>query len=107
MSGILVFCRSCGKQVPSSSTRAGLCLDCQLSRAVTPLREEHARLWRKRERYRSGGANLDSITRQLGRIELRMAEKIRELVPSEKAAAEYLKKELEAARQSRYEIGRP
>ncbi len=105
MSAILVPCRSCGRQVASTETREGLCLDCRVSIAVRELRAEHARLWRKRERYRSSGGNVDSISRQVARVENRMAERIRELVPNERAAVELLKRELEAARQSPYTIG--
>ena len=47
MSSILIFCRDCGKQVPSSETRDQLCLDCRVRRSVADLRDEHARLWRK------------------------------------------------------------
>jgi hypothetical protein len=92
--------------VPSSDTRDGLCLDCRVTAALSDLRAEHARLWRKRERYRGQGANADSISRQVARVENRMAERIRELVPNDRAAADYLKRELEAARQARYDIGR-
>src|SRR5919201_3632881 len=106
MTGILVFCRNCGKQVSSSEMRDGLCLDCRVSAALADLRAEHARLWRKRERYHSSGANAASIGRQVGRVENRMAEKIRELVSNDKQAGEYLKKELEAARNARYTIRR-
>ncbi|HLQ62191.1 MAG TPA: hypothetical protein VK131_10030 [Candidatus Acidoferrales bacterium] len=104
MSSILIFCRSCGKQVPSSETKDRLCLDCQVRDAMAALRAEHARLWRKRERYRGSGANADSIGRQLGRIENRMAEGIRGLVANDQKAAEYLQKQLEEARQARYQI---
>jgi hypothetical protein len=106
VTGILVFCRNCGKQVSSGEMRDGLCLDCRVSFALADLRREHARLWRKRERYRSSGANYDSIGRQVARIENRMAEKIREMVTNDKQASEYLKKELEAARGARYTISR-
>jgi hypothetical protein len=106
VTGILVFCRHCGKQVSSAEMRDGLCLDCRVSFALADLRREHARLWRKRERYRSSGANYESIGRQVARIENRMAEKIRELVPNDKQAGEYLKSELEAARGQRYNISR-
>ncbi len=105
MSSILIFCGSCGKQVPSSETRDRLCLDCQVRNAVGDLRSEHARLWRKRERYRGSGANAGSIGRQLARIENRMADRIRALVSNDQKAAEYLRKELEEARQARYRIG--
>ena len=104
MTGILVFCRNCGKQVSSTEMRDGLCLDCRVSAALADLRREHARLWRKRERYRSSGANFDSIARQVARVENRMAEKIRELVSNDKQAGEYLKRELEAARGERYNL---
>jgi hypothetical protein len=106
VTGLLVFCRNCGKQVSSSEMRDGLCLDCRVSFALSDLRQEHARLWRKRERYRSSGANYDSIARQVARVENRMAEKIREMVSNDKQAGEYLKKELEAARGARYTISR-
>ena len=106
MSSILVFCRNCGKQVPSTQTRDGLCLDCRVTAALCDLRAEHARLWRKRERYRTSHANLESIGRQIGRVENRMAEKVRELVSNDKQAGEYLKRELEAARQQRYTLER-
>ncbi len=104
MSTLLIFCRSCGKQVSSSQTRDGLCVDCQVRRSVADLREEHARLWRKRERYRSGNANVEQIGRQIARTEDRMAQRIRALVPNERDAVEHLRRELEAARGQRYTI---
>lgn len=104
MSGILVFCRGCGKQVPSSETREGLCIDCQVRHSVADLRDEHARLWRKRERYRSQRANVEQIGRQIARVEDRMAQRIKELVSNERQAADHLRKELEAARGQRYTI---
>jgi hypothetical protein len=104
---LLVFCRSCGREVASSDVRAGLCLDCRVERELAGLREEHLRLWRKRERYAGHGANTQSIGRQLERVEERMAERVRTLVPDDRRAAELLTKELERARRSRYEIRRP
>ena len=104
MTGILLPCRRCGNQVDSSAVRNGLCLDCRVDEALAELRGEHARLWRKRERYRSKGANSDSISRQMARVEERMAARIVELVPDEKQAAEQLKKTMEKARGARYDI---
>ena len=94
MSSILVFCGDCGKQVPSSQTRDGRCLDCQVRRSVADLREEHARLWRKRERYRTQQANVQQIGRQIARVEDRMAQRIKDLVPSEREAVDHLRREL-------------
>jgi len=100
MSSILVFCRDCGRQVPSSETEDQLCLDCRVRRSMTDLRDEHARLWRKRERYRSHhGANVAQISRQIARVEDRM-----EVVSNERRAGELLQRELEAARGQRYTI---
>lgn len=104
MTGILVPCRRCGRQVYSSVVRNGLCLDCRVDEALSDLRTEHARLWRKRDRYRAKGANADSIGPQVARLEDRMASRIFELVPDEKEAAEQLKRTLERARSSRYDI---
>lgn len=104
MSSLLLFCRGCGKQVASSQTRDGFCLDCQVGRSVSDLRDEHARLWRKRERYRNQNANVEQIGRQIARTEDRMAQRIRELVPNEREAVEHLRRELEAARGQRYTI---
>jgi hypothetical protein len=104
MSSILIFCRDCAKQVPSAQTHDGRCLDCQVRVSVTDLREEHARLWRKRERYRSQHANVEQIGRQIGRVEDRMGQRIKELVPNERQAVDYLRRELEAARGQRYTI---
>jgi len=104
MTGILLPCRRCGNQIDSSAVRNGLCLDCRVDEAVADLRSEHTRLWRKRDRYRAKGANADSISRQVARVEERMAARIVELVPDEKQAAEQLKKTLEKARSSRYDI---
>jgi len=104
MSTLLVFCRDCGKQVASSQTKDGRCLDCQVRRSVADLRDEHARLWRKRERYRTQNANVEQIGRQISRVEDRMAMRIRELVPNEREAIEQLRRELEAARGQRYTI---
>lgn len=104
MSSLLIFCRECGKQVPSSKTKDGLCLDCQVRRSVAGLRDEHARLWRKRERYRTQNANVDQIARQIARVEDRMAARIRELVPNDREAVDHLRRELESARGQRYTI---
>jgi uncharacterized protein involved in exopolysaccharide biosynthesis len=68
------------------------------------LRDEHARLWRKRERYRSRQANVVQIGHQIARVEDRMASRIKELVSNERQAVDYLRKELEAARGQRYTI---
>jgi uncharacterized protein involved in exopolysaccharide biosynthesis len=104
VSGIVVFCRDCGKQVPSTETRDGLCLECQVRRSVSDLRDEHARLWRKRDRYRSQHANVEQIGRQIARVEDRMAQRIKGLVSNERHAADLLRRELEAARGQRYTI---
>ena len=104
MSSILIFCRDCGKQVPSSDARDQLCLDCRVRRSVADLRDEHARLWRKRERYRTKGANVEQIGHQIGRVEDRMARRIKEMVSNERQAVEVLRRELEAARGQRYTI---
>jgi ABC-type uncharacterized transport system ATPase component len=104
VSSILVFCKDCGKQVPSSETRDGRCVDCQVRRSVADLRDEHARLWRKRERYRSQQANVEQIGRQIARVEDRMAQRIKELVSNERQALDLLRRELEAARGQRYTI---
>lgn len=105
MSSILVFCRDCGKQVPSTDTKDQLCLDCRVRRDMAPLRDEHARLWRKRERYRShSGANVAQIGKQIARVEDRMSQRIHEMVANEKRAHELLARELEAARGQRYTL---
>ena len=106
MSSILVFCRDCGKQVPSSETKDGLCLDCRVRRSVADLRDEHARLWRKRERYSASGGNVQQVAKQIARTEDRISQRIHEMVPSEKRAHELLARELEAARGQRYTIKR-
>src|SRR2546428_10488408 len=104
MSSILIFCRDCGKQVPSSQTRNGLCVECRVQRSIADLRNEHARLWRKRERYRSQNANVEQIGRQIARVEDRMRQRIKELVSNEREAADHLRRELESARGQRYTI---
>jgi uncharacterized protein involved in exopolysaccharide biosynthesis len=101
---VVVFCRDCAKQVSSSDTRDGRCLDCQVHKSVADLREEHARLWRKRERYRSQQANVEQIGRQIARVEDRMGQRIKELISNERQAVDYLRRELEAARGQRYTI---
>ena len=104
MSSILIFCKDCGKQVPSSDTRDQVCVDCRVRRSVADLRDEHARLWRKRERYRSRQANVEQIGHQIARVEDRMGLRIKELVSNERQAADLLRRELEAARGQRYTI---
>ena len=104
MSTILIPCRGCGRQVPSTETKDGLCVDCRVTRSVADLRDEHARLWRKRERYRSSGGNVQQIARQIARVEDRMAQRIHELVPNDRRAHELLARELEAARGRRYDL---
>jgi len=104
LSAILIPCRDCGKQVASSEARDQLCLDCRVRRSMSDLRDEHARLWRKRERYRSHGGNIAQIARQVARVEDRMALRIKEMVSNERRATELLQRELEAARGQRYTI---
>ena len=104
MSSILIFCKDCGKQVASSEARDQLCLDCRVRRSVADLRDEHARLWRKRERYRSQKANVEQIGRQIARVEDRMGVRIKEMVPNERQAVDLFRRELEAARGQRYVI---
>jgi hypothetical protein len=104
VSSILIFCKDCGKQVSSSEARDQLCLDCRVRRSVSDLRDEHARLWRKRERYSGTQANVQQIGRQIARVEDRMGARIKELVPNERQAADLLRRELEAARGQRYTI---
>ena len=104
MTGILVSCARCGRQVYSSELRNRLCLECRVDEALADLRDEHARLWRKRERYRAKGANDASISRQVARLEDRMASRIVDLVPEEKVAMEHLRRTLEKARSARYDI---
>src|SRR2546429_9909595 len=102
MSALLIFCRDCGKQVPSSQTQGGYCVECQVRRSVTDLRDEHARLWRKRERYRATNANVDQIARQIARVEDRIAQRFKELVPNDREAADPLRPQLEADRGQPY-----
>ncbi len=104
MSSILIFCKECGKQVPSAEARDQVCVDCRVRKSVADLRDEHARLWRKRERYRSSHANVGQIGRQIARVEDRMGARIKELVPNERQAIDMLRRELEAARGQRYTI---
>ena len=101
---ILIPCHRCGRQVGSTQVRDGRCLDCRVEVALADLRGEHARLWRKRERYRTSQANVGQIARQIARVEDRMGQRIKELVPNERQAIDYLKRELEAARGQRYTI---
>jgi hypothetical protein len=103
---IFIPCHRCGRQVPSSQVRDGRCLDCRVEVALEDLRNEHSRLWRKRERYRAQGANVASVARQIARVEDRMAERVRELVPNEEQAVEQMRKALEQARNTRYQIRR-
>jgi hypothetical protein len=104
MSGILVPCRRCGRQVDSSEVREGLCLTCRVDSSVADLLTEHARLWRKRERYQGRGANVESIARQLEKVERRMAERIVALVPEQKPASEHMERILAQAKQQRYDL---
>jgi len=71
---------------------------------MADLRDEHARLWRKRDRYRTHGGNVQQIGRQIARIEDRIAQRIKEMVSNERRATELLQRELEAARGQRYTI---
>jgi len=104
MSSILIFCRDCGKQVPSGETRDGRCLDCQVRVSVADVPEKKTRLWRKRERYRGRQANVEQIGRQIARVEDRMGQRIKSLVSNERQAVDLLRRELEAARGQRYTI---
>ena len=104
MTGILLPCRRCGRHVYSSEVRDGSCLDCRVDEAVAELRTEHSRLWRKRERYRAKAANAASVDRQLDKLQERMARRIVALVSDEKAASEQLQRQLEKARESRFDL---
>jgi ribosomal protein L37E len=104
VTGILLPCRRCGRQVYSSQVRDGLCLDCRVDAATADLRDEHLRLWRKRERYATRGAGTASVDRQLARVEGRMASRIVELAPEERTAEEQMERTLKRARGSRYDI---
>jgi len=90
--------------VDSGEMRHRLCLDCQVEGAVSNLRQEHARLTRKRERYRRSGANLEPIREQLAKVEARMARRIGEIVSDGRRAAQLLEDELRAAHDARYEL---
>jgi hypothetical protein len=103
---IIIPCHRCGRQVPSQEVHDGRCLDCRVEVALEDLRNEHARLWRKRERYQVHGANSASVTRQIAKVEDRMAERIRGMVVNQEQAAEQLRKALEEARTARYQIRR-
>lgn len=106
MSSIFVFCAGCGRQVPSPETADRLCVDCRVTRSLEPLRREHTRLWRKRERYRISGANLESLERQMHRIEQRMGERVRDLVSNDERAAEIFVREIKSLRTAHYDLGR-
>jgi hypothetical protein len=71
---------------------------------VADLRNEHARLWRKRERYRTQNANVEQIGRQIARVEDRMGQRIKEMVSNDRQASDLLRRELESARGQRYTI---
>ena len=107
MAGLLVPCLRCGRQTDSSLLRGQVCLDCRLEASLTPLRQEHQRLWRKRQRYLASGGNASSVASQLARLEDRMAEQISALITNDRDAAERLKAELESARGVRYNLGGP
>jgi len=47
---------------------------------------------------------VEQIGRQIGRVEDRMAQRIKELVSNDRDAADHLRRELEAARGQRYAI---
>jgi hypothetical protein len=47
---------------------------------------------------------VEQIGRQIARVEDRMAQRIKDMVPNEREAVDYLRRELEAARGQRYTI---
>ena len=104
MTGILVPCRRCGRQVFSSQVRDGLCLDCRVEEATAELRVELGRLWRKRERYQARRANVDSVSRQIEKVERRLASRIVALVPEEEAAEAQFERMLKRAREDRLDL---
>ena len=104
MTGILLSCRRCGRQVYSSEVRDGLCVDCRVDEAVAEHRAELARLWRKRERYQAKAANSGSVARQIEKVEERMARRILQLVPDDRAASAQVERQLKKARDDRFDI---
>ena len=104
MTGILLPCRRCGRQVYSAEVRDGLCLDCRVDEAVAEQRAELARLWRKRERYQAKAANAGSVARQIEKVQERMARRIVQLVPEEEAAEKQLERSIRRAREDRFDI---
>jgi hypothetical protein len=104
VSGILLPCRRCGRQVYSSEVREGVCLDCRVDEAVAEQRAELARLWRKRERYQAKAANAGSIGRQIEKVEERMARRIIELVPEDEPAEAQMERSVKKAREDRFDL---
>jgi NMD protein affecting ribosome stability and mRNA decay len=104
VTGILLPCRRCGRQVFSSEVRDGLCQDCRVDEAAAELRVELVRLWRKRERYQAGRANVDSVSRQIEKVQRRLASRILSIVPEEAAAAEQFERTLKKARDDRLDL---
>ena len=104
MTGILLPCRRCGRQVFSSQVRDGLCQDCRVDEATAELRVELARLWRKRERYQAQRANAESVSRQLEKVERRLASRILTIVPEESVAAEQFERTLKKTRDERLDL---
>ena len=113
---LVLFCRSCGRQVSSGEVRDGLCLECRVRDTLGDLLpivfvsgvridalDKSAGLLVGADDYVVKPFDPDEL---LARIRRLMAERVRELVSDDAQAAELLRKELEQARQSRYDIRR-
>jgi hypothetical protein len=102
---LLVPCRRCHRQVPSTRLQDQVCADCRVQFGLADLRKELGRLWRKRERYSAHHASTASIDRQIERVQLKVAERIESLLPGHPEEwMPQFEATMERARADRYDL---
>ncbi len=90
MSGLIVFCTRCRREVPLGETREGLCARCRVDDATREGRAEVKRLEEKQRRYQARGADISSLERQLDRTRQRLVRDAYNVLPDKEALAELL-----------------
>jgi|SRR5215472_2621821 len=100
MTAIRVVCRGCGQEVNSAEVdREVRCTLCVARTAVGQLVRQYERLWAKRTRYRRAGAPHVQLERQIGRLAVRIGERLHQRIGNPQRAGEVLNALLSEARQ--------
>ena len=100
MSGLCIFCRTCGKETPSNAADStGLCVICIVADVVLPLKAEYKRLWAKRHRYlQHRSIPLGHIEKQLARVARRLGDQVHARISNPQLAIATINAHLEQAR---------